>query len=379
MKERGMKERRMKAVIFIRSMAQRGGTEIVAENLCQALNEAGKVECSILSAEPYSGIDPQVRSLSRNGIASPASQREIGEELQQWVVREGVDAIINFTHELIPLTARLKGVKRLAVHHWSLEGYEDSILKLASQKHWPLSALAKWMAERRYANVHKAMGTLDCNVALTQAGAEELCRITEGKAKASVIPNFLPYSTPAKKISGLRNGRAVYVGRLSKEKGIWHLLDIWERLSEETPGMELCIYGEGHERKALENAVAKRGLPRVRFMGFESDAEKIYTSADMLLCPSETEGFGMVLIEAMHYGVVPVAFDCPVSPKELIGEAGLTTPCFDTELFARKAKKLLAEPERLKALQAKGLERTKEFYRERVIEKWHNLLLERNT
>lgn len=71
-------------------------------------------------------------------------------------------------------------------------------------------------------------------------------------------------------------------------------------------------------------------------MGYCDNKEQIYKNADLLLMTSSTEGFGLVIIEAMYYGVPCIAFDCPVSPKEVIADSGITIPCFDEDAYAQK-------------------------------------------
>ena len=115
-------------------------------------------------------------------------------------------------------------------------------------------------------------------------------------------------------------------------------------------------------------------MEHIEFKGFEKDLEKIYTNADLCLMTSDTEGFGMVLIEAMYYGVPCVSFDCPVSPREIIGDAGVTVPCFDEEAYADAVVNLLQDSERMRTQQQKSIERARDFYIDKVIDKWMVLL-----
>ena len=85
---------------------------------------------------------------------------------------------------------------------------------------------------------------------------------------------------------------------------------------------------------------------------------------------SDTEGFGMVLIEAMYYGVPCVSFDCPISPKEIIADAGVTVPCFDEVAYANNVVELLKNKKLLNEFQHKSIERAKDFYIDKVIDMW---------
>ena len=357
----------MKVAILIESMNKRGGTEIVADNLCTAFKEDG-TECIILTLQPYTGVNDCVVWLGSRPCQSV---------IKQWIIENQITTIINFTHETIKLLrSKIPGVKRLAVFHWSVKGYEDSIMSLCEKKPSLLQLIAKLKAKGNFNRIHKAMRRLDACVALTHEGEKELRSM--GVKKTVVIPNFLPYTHKYNGFEKKRDNTMIYVGRLSSEKGVFLLLEIWEKIIAQRPEMKLKIYGIGSERSAMNKIIADRNIPNVSFMGFVSDATEIYQNAQVLLCPSETEGFGMVLLEAMYHGVVPVAFDCPVSPRELIGSAGFTVPCFDVNSFAHRALEIISDNELFATLQKKGMMRAAQFYKPAVISKW-NRLIEKNT
>ena len=125
--------------------------------------------------------------------------------------------------------------------------------------------------------------------------------------------------------------------------------------------------------KAMEEYIREQSLTNVVFYGFCNNLESIYPHADLLLMTSDTEGFGMVLIEAMYYGVPCVSFDCPISPKEIISNAGVVVPCFDEEQYAEKVLSLLNERTRLKLYQGLSISRARDFYDDAVIDKWISL------
>ena len=103
----------------------------------------------------------------------------------------------------------------------------------------------------------------------------------------------------------------LYVGRLAVEKQV----DAFLRL--DLPG-ERWIAGEGPERRRLQAA-----HPRARWLGLLDGPAlaRLYRAADVLVFPSVTDTFGLVMIEAMACGTPVAAF--PVSgPLDVIGRSG---------------------------------------------------------
>lgn len=373
-------------VIFIQSMNRLGGTEIVALNLKQGLCDAG-ISTIILTLEEYDGDEAGIVSISEkdrtkydikqcplvNKLFPKRYNDSIKRCLKDFCLRYHVKALLNYTYENLVVLPTEGDFRTIGVYHWSVEGYEESLYNLIFCKPLVKRLLSAPLARHKYNQLHRLIGQTDYAVALTQSGKEELEKIAPS-ARVKVIPNFLPYNEASPKVSQGDNRRAVFVGRLSREKGVYHLLDIWEKVAQRLPDVELEIYGEGDERRAMINEISNRKIPRIYFKGFEKNPESIYLTADLLLCTSETEGFGMVLIEAMYFGVVPIAFDCPVSPKELIADAGVTIKCFDTDHYSDAVVRLFDSSTLLAEYRSRGLKRSPFFYKKEVISKWRGLI-----
>ena len=199
------------------------------------------------------------------------------------------------------------------------------------------------------------------------------------KSSIRVIPNFIPYNKQQYPISLQNNDNVVYVGRLSSEKGVYLLLDIWKKVNILSSSLALTIYGEGPEMDKMKELIALHKIRNVIFKGYSDSLDDMYKNADLLINTSYSEGFGLVYIEAMQYGVIPLSFDCPVSPRELIGDAGILIPCFDTEAYANTIVNLLKNKTLMKILQDKCLSRAKDFYINPIIKRWKNLLKENIT
>ena len=110
------------------------------------------------------------------------------------------------------------------------------------------------------------------------------------------------------------------------------------------------------------------------FKGYCNKLKEIYSNADLLCLTSETEGFGMVIIEAKYFGVPCISFDCPVSPKEIIDNAGLVVPCFDENAYKNKIISLLDNKNLLRTLQLNCIEQAKKYYINNIVARWRELL-----
>jgi glycosyltransferase involved in cell wall biosynthesis len=103
----------------------------------------------------------------------------------------------------------------------------------------------------------------------------------------------------------------MYVGRVAVEKNIRAFLEL------ESPGTKYVV-GDGPQLEQL-----KREYPQVRFAGMQhgENLARYYAAADVLVMPSLTETFGLVILEALASGV-PVAAYPAAGPVDVIGDSG---------------------------------------------------------
>lgn len=119
------------------------------------------------------------------------------------------------------------------------------------------------------------------------------------------------YQSPLRPLAGSRP-RLLYVGRVSKEKGLEDLISLQKRY-------DLVIVGDGPYRPELE-----RLLPGAQFLGYLRGRELIdeYAQADVFVFPSRADTFGVVIIEALSQGCPVAAYPVP-GPQDII-EPGIT-------------------------------------------------------
>jgi len=124
---------------------------------------------------------------------------------------------------------------------------------------------------------------------------------------------------------------AVVVGRLIPEKGHDWLLKAWGQVVKKLPEARLLVVGDGPLRKSLQEQAG----PGVAFAGWLDHEEALQTiaAADVLVCPSRHEGFGLVLLEAMALNTPIVASDIGPLP-EIVGDAGVLVPLDNEDALA---------------------------------------------
>ncbi len=101
---------------------------------------------------------------------------------------------------------------------------------------------------------------------------------------------------------------AGFSGRLETEKGAGILLDAAAILLGKSPQVTVVIAGTGSREQELQNTVRERGLANVRFAGYRSDIDRLYSAFDLLVMPSAYEGLPLALLEAMAAGCPVAAF-----------------------------------------------------------------------
>lgn len=99
----------------------------------------------------------------------------------------------------------------------------------------------------------------------------------------------------------------------------------------------LAIVGDGALRPALERLAGELGIAdAVIFAGYDLDPWPWLASADVFALSSDYEGFGNVLVEALHAGLPVVSTDCDSGPREILddGAHGRLVPCGDPAALA---------------------------------------------
>jgi glycosyltransferase involved in cell wall biosynthesis len=194
------------------------------------------------------------------------------------------------------------------------------------------------------------------------------------RAIVDVPVEVIPYAAalPPSSASPARahgDATVLFVGRLVERKGVAHLIDALARLDDHS---RLVVVGDGPERPRLEARARELGLAdRVVFRGRISDAElqRAYQGADVFVLPAvvdsrgDTEGLGVVLLEAMNYGVPVVASNIGGIVDIVVDrETGILVPPADPVALAGALQTVLGDPSRARELGEAGRRRLAEHF-----------------
>jgi len=155
------------------------------------------------------------------------------------------------------------------------------------------------------------------------------------------------------------------MGRLDPLKGISDLVPILKLLRKKKIPVTLTIVG-GHDDK-LSQRFLSAGLSNiVKWTGriTHEDCYRLAAVHDLFLLPSRKEPFGMVTIEAMSMGCVPIAYDCESGSTEIIENEknGILVPLGDYNAWATHIERLSNDRSSLTKLSEAAIIRSRTFF-----------------
>lgn len=197
------------------------------------------------------------------------------------------------------------------------------------------------------------------------------------ETKVVYIPQTIDYLP--NKINDLSNKNIIFVGRLEKEKGIADLLVIFKKINDQHKDIKLTIVGDGALKQFAKEYISDNCLnDSVILKGYLSGEllRKEYEKASLFLMTSYEESFGLVLIEAMSYGIPCFAFSSALGAQEIINcDNGLIITSRDKEKMATEIIKYFKFKN--KNIYGKSARKTSEkYFVDKIANKWLNFISE---
>jgi glycosyltransferase involved in cell wall biosynthesis len=142
------------------------------------------------------------------------------------------------------------------------------------------------------------------------------------ESKITIIPNpaynFLGPIIDSKEYN-INFYELLFVGRLTEDKGLNYLLEIFSIALNYLPDLHLTIVGKGELEKMVKTKIIELGLSKsISMEGFQTDLSPYYKKAKATILTSVREGFPNVLVESISLGTPIISFDCPSGPRDII-------------------------------------------------------------
>lgn len=254
--------------------------------------------------------------------------------------------------------------KKVREFHWTT--------KIRNVLSKPKSKKDRFMAKLiNFVERHFVLRLYDRVVLLSE---QEKCLYWSKNKNICVIPN--PQTFKSDCISDLKKKKLISVGRLHFQKNYESLINMFSIVHKRFPDWELEIYGDGSDRKKLQNQIDALGLTETCLLkGNTKHVKEALLDASCFVLSSRWEGMPLVMIEAMTCGLPIISYDCQSGPSDLIknGENGYLIPCGDETAFALKIMALI-ENDSLRIKLGIGAKARSELYAtERIMSIWQDL------
>lgn len=210
---------------------------------------------------------------------------------------------------------------------------------------------------------------------------KQISKIDDRINKLDSISNPLTYNFNYNKSSYSHKRKEVlFVGRIFEyHKRLSLILQIWRQIENDNNYVDwvLKIVGDGPDMQDTITLANDLNLKRISFEGFH-DPRPYYETASIFMMTSAFEGFGMTLVEAQQFAVVPIAMASYGSLYDIIKDDfnGIIIPNNNISLYAEKLKKLMVDNVYRKTLAYNGLASCKKFSLDIVVNKWYHLFNE---
>lgn len=236
-----------------------------------------------------------------------------------------------------------------------------------------VKAIGKPMAKAAVAARNAKLRKADAFMAISTAVAQEFrdCGVPESKIR--LIFNGLDLAafsqdsaTPRDELRrelGLPQDATllVYTGKLNAGKGLEYLVEAFATIAPQHPEAHLVLVGGGaNQALSIEDQLRRQVRdaaldPRVTFTGYTTRVPDYLRACDVFVFPSESEAFGLSLVEAMACGLPAVATDVGGIPDIVTSPAlGTLVPPRDATALADAMRGVLNDPEQSAAMAEHG-------------------------
>ena len=287
------------------------------------------------------------------------------QQLQAYIKKNSIDLIVSLGGKELEFLHRMKtNSAKICELHFSIDIRKQFILSRGN------SPLYKLIGNYRRWQMIQQTKKLDQLVVLTKEDEEKL-KLTH--QNVTQIYNFSPLAPTVK--APLNQKKIVAVGKLDPQKGFDLLIEAC-RFIKNWDGWILEIYGQGPDEEQLRSKISFYELEKHIFLkGITRKVEEVYHSASFYVLSSRFEGFPMVLLEAISFGLPIVSFDCATGPNEVIvnDDCGLLVEEGNTKKLGEAMQRMICSREEREEKSERAFQKSKFFSKDEIMKQWLEL------
>jgi glycosyltransferase involved in cell wall biosynthesis len=174
------------------------------------------------------------------------------------------------------------------------------------------------------------------------------------------------------------NNTVISIARFDNQKDHETLLKAFVVVKKQIPDARLWLVGDGPLKNKFEKMSVELGLSKhVKFYGWVQNPSNLLVKSNVFVLSTKWEGFGLVILEAMSFGIPVIASDCNYGPSEITGnnKYGILTSVGNVSSLAKSIIRLLTDHDLNKKYSNLGYNRSKEFSQDYVLPQYKKVIL----
>lgn len=359
-----------KLLIYYHSLAPSGGVERVISNLSHALLD--HMDIKIVTKDPKEPFYKMPSNVTIDNLKINY-QRDMDNRLKRFF-----QVLFELPKTIIRLRKYLKNTEFDKVYVGSPQGAFEAWIALGFDGSKII--VAEHSAFNSYNKIYEAMKRLVYPkvfkiVSPTKFDAKIY---SERNYPVDYVPHLSTFEAHQMDLN-LKQNVVLNVGRLTNDKQQIILLQIWKEIMKlpELSHWKLKIIGSGELRNEINNFIEANDLSKnAELIDHTSNIEKYYEEASIFALTSKTEGFGMVLLEAMSFSCACVAFDCDSGPRDIItnGSNGVLVEIGNLKSYKQELIDIMENTERRHNIQLSSQDFVEKWPNEEIVSKWISLV-----
>ena len=303
-------------------------------------------------------------------------------------VKNAITNLLQLLYSLIAITFKLifcRSIKIVHLHTASYNSFKRSVLFISLTKFFRRKVVIhihgggfKEYCEKNKGFVYKNLLKCDTIIALTEYWKEYFNGL--GLENVVIVPNIVDAPVVQNKKYDDGKTHILYLGLITKAKGIYDLLDVVNKHKTELENKIILHIGGNGETSTLQSIIKENGLSQiVKFEGWVSGEKKVelLNNADVFILPSYTEGLPISILEAMSYRLPVISTPVGGIPEVIKdGENGFLFTPGDKDALYNAINNLVADKNQREDMGEKSYKRVQQHFPDKVAEILENIYTE---